>query len=134
MVLRGEARCSRQIVTVTNCEGKIVSSDKPHYNMVWSTPLTLSFVYTIRVQSLFSNPSFIMLATQIRSSDASTAESGSEMEEMTSPKASRSYSQPMLTPVREEVSVYKICSSRMIGRRHIWISLMRDKPLFFNLF
>ncbi|KAG7966662.1 hypothetical protein I3843_08G060700 [Carya illinoinensis] len=74
MVLRGEARCSRQIVTVTNCEGKIVSSDKPHYNM-------------------------------IRSSDASTAESGSEMEEMTSPKASRSYSQPMLTPVREEARI-----------------------------
>lgn len=109
MVLRGEARCSRQIVTVTNCEGKIVSSDKPHYNMVWSAPSKLSFIYTIRVQFLFSDASFIMLGTQIRSSDASTAESGSEMEEITSPKPSRSYSQPMLTPVLEEVSVCKMC-------------------------
>lgn len=42
---------------------------------------------------------------QIRSSDTSTAESGSEVEEMASPKATRSYLQPKLTPVSEEVSV-----------------------------
>ncbi|KAF5455882.1 hypothetical protein F2P56_025412 [Juglans regia] len=71
MVLSGEAQCSRQIVTVSNSDGKIVECDKPHYNM-------------------------------IRSSDTSTAESGSEVEEIASPKETRSYSQPSLTPVCEE--------------------------------
>lgn len=47
---------------------------------------------------------FILLI-QIRSSDTSTAESGSEVEEIASPKATRSYIQPKLTPVCEEVSV-----------------------------
>lgn len=53
---------------------------------------------------------------QIRSSDTSTAESGSEVEEMASPKATRSYLQPKLTPVSEEVSVFltNICDLRMI--------------------
>lgn len=45
-----------------------------------------------------------MLLIQIRYSDTSTADSGSEVEEITSPKANRSYLQPRLTPVREEVS------------------------------
>ncbi|XP_041018937.1 phosphatidylinositol/phosphatidylcholine transfer protein SFH8 isoform X2 [Juglans microcarpa x Juglans regia] len=71
MVLSGEAQYSRQIVTVSNSDGKIVECDKPHYNM-------------------------------IRSSDTSTAESGSEVEEIASPKETRSYSQPRLTPVCEE--------------------------------
>ncbi|KAG6705015.1 hypothetical protein I3843_07G155700 [Carya illinoinensis] len=74
MVLSGEAQCSRQIVTVSNSDGKIVecdNTDKPQYNM-------------------------------IRSSDTSTAESGSEVDEIASPKETRNYSQPRLTPVREE--------------------------------
>lgn len=37
------------------------------------------------------------------SSDTSTAESGSEAEDIASPKALRSYSHLRLTPVREEV-------------------------------
>lgn len=45
-----------------------------------------------------------MLLIQIRYSDTSTADSGSEVEEITSPKATRIYLQPRLTPVREEVS------------------------------
>ncbi|KEH40181.1 Sec14p-like phosphatidylinositol transfer family protein [Medicago truncatula] len=38
----------------------------------------------------------------IRSSDTSTAESGSEVEDITSPKASGNYTNPRLTPVHEE--------------------------------
>lgn len=53
-----------------------------------------------------------MLLIQVRSSDTSTAESGSEVEEMASPKSSRSFLQPRLTPVCEEVSVCRwICVS-----------------------
>ncbi|KAL5126865.1 Phosphatidylinositol/phosphatidylcholine transfer protein SFH8 [Glycine soja] len=44
----------------------------------------------------------------IRSSDTSTAESGSEVEDITSPKASGNYTNPRLTPVHEE--------ARLIGR------------------
>ncbi|XP_030950570.1 phosphatidylinositol/phosphatidylcholine transfer protein SFH8-like isoform X2 [Quercus lobata] len=40
-----------------------------------------------------------------RYSDTSTADSGSEVEEITSPKANRGYLQPRLTPVREEARV-----------------------------
>ncbi|XP_004291849.1 PREDICTED: phosphatidylinositol/phosphatidylcholine transfer protein SFH8 [Fragaria vesca subsp. vesca] len=71
MVLSGEAQCFRQIVTVSNGDGRIIASDKPRF-------------------------------TNIRSSDTSTAESGSEVEEMGSPKTTRSYLQPKLTPVCEE--------------------------------
>jgi hypothetical protein len=41
---------------------------------------------------------------QVKGSDTSTAESGSEAEDMASPKV-KSYSHLRLTPVREEVSV-----------------------------
>lgn len=40
----------------------------------------------------------------MRSSDTSTGESGSEVEDITSPKASGNYTNPRLTPVHEEVS------------------------------
>jgi len=44
---------------------------------------------------------------QIKGGDASTAESGSEAEDITSPKATRNYiAHPSLTPVREEVTPY----------------------------
>ncbi|XP_031403850.1 phosphatidylinositol/phosphatidylcholine transfer protein SFH8-like isoform X1 [Punica granatum] len=72
MVLGGEAQCSRQIVTVTNSEGKIIACEKPCRPMM-------------------------------KNSDTSTAESGSEVEEIASPKATRSYLLPKLTPVSEEV-------------------------------
>ncbi|XP_006646841.1 phosphatidylinositol/phosphatidylcholine transfer protein SFH8-like [Oryza brachyantha] len=47
----------------------------------------------------------------IRGSDTSTAESGSEADDVTSPKALRSYiSHPKLTPVREEVKMVRATS------------------------
>lgn len=39
----------------------------------------------------------------MKGGDTSTAESGSEAEEIASPKSSRSYTHLRLTPVREEV-------------------------------
>ncbi|OEL36120.1 Phosphatidylinositol/phosphatidylcholine transfer protein SFH6, partial [Dichanthelium oligosanthes] len=48
---------------------------------------------------------------EIRGSDTSTAESGSEADDVTSPKALRSYiSHPKLTPVREEVKMVRATS------------------------
>lgn len=43
------------------------------------------------------------ISDQVKFSDTSTAESGSEAEDIASPKATRSYSHLRLTPVREEV-------------------------------
>ncbi|KAK9108906.1 hypothetical protein Sjap_016966 [Stephania japonica] len=74
MVSNGEARCIRQIVTISNSEGKIISYAKPHY-------------------------------PAIRGGDTSTAESGSEAEEISSPKAMKTYVNPRLTPVREEAKI-----------------------------
>ncbi|RWW19915.1 hypothetical protein GW17_00016000 [Ensete ventricosum] len=77
MVLGGEAQCARQVVTVSNGEGKVIAHAKPQY-------------------------------TAIKSSDTSTAESGSEAEDGASPNAARSYlSFPHLTPVHEELKIVK---------------------------
>ncbi|XP_042482696.1 phosphatidylinositol/phosphatidylcholine transfer protein SFH8-like [Macadamia integrifolia] len=73
MVLNGEAQCARQVVTVSNSEGKIIAYGKPKY--------------------------------PIKGGDTSTAESGSEADDITSPKGMRSYSHFRLTPVREEAKV-----------------------------
>ncbi|KAH1065750.1 hypothetical protein J1N35_030737 [Gossypium stocksii] len=71
MIASGEALFPRQIVTVSNSEGRVTAYDKPCY------PL-------------------------IKSSDTSAAESGSEVEELASPKKTRSYLHPILAPVSEE--------------------------------
>eukprot|EP00262_Sarcandra_glabra_P006751 TRINITY_DN1927_c0_g1_i1.p1 TRINITY_DN1927_c0_g1~~TRINITY_DN1927_c0_g1_i1.p1 ORF type:complete len:627 (-),score=129.38 TRINITY_DN1927_c0_g1_i1:276-2156(-) len=75
MVLNGEARCDRQIVTISNNEGKIMVYARPQY-------------------------------PAIKSSDTSAAESGSEAEDIASPKAIRNQiSIPRLAPVREEAKM-----------------------------
>ncbi|KAJ3692511.1 hypothetical protein LUZ60_012861 [Juncus effusus] len=79
MVLSGESQYTRQIVTVSNEDGKIIAYAKPKY---------------LR-----------------KGSDTSPAESSSDAEDLTSPKALRHYfSNPQLTPVREEAKVSKAAS------------------------
>lgn len=67
----------------------------------------------------------------MRSSDTSTAESGSEVEEMASPKVNKSYLQPRLTPVCEEVSVphydYQNRGIKHTGQFVLWISLTHSQ-------
>ncbi|KAB1993512.1 hypothetical protein ES319_D13G035500v1 [Gossypium barbadense] len=75
MVVNCEARRARQVEKVWNGNGKVIAYAKPPYLM------------------------------QLKGSDTSTAESGSEAEEIASPKAMKNYSQLRLTPVREETKV-----------------------------
>ncbi|KAG0461289.1 hypothetical protein HPP92_021586 [Vanilla planifolia] len=85
MVLSGEVKCARQIVTVSNSEGKIIAYAKPLY-------------------------------PKIKSSDTSTAESGSEAEDINSPKITRSYiSNTQLAPVHEEAKIIGIATPSIVS-------------------
>ncbi|MCL7043627.1 hypothetical protein MKW94_010108 [Papaver nudicaule] len=97
MVLNGEARYSRQIVTVSNSDGKIVAYAKPDY-------------------------------PGMKGGDTSTAESGSEAEDIISPKSSRNYAHLRLTPVREEAKIAKLNYSVSRSNYDEYIPMV-DKPM-----
>ncbi|KAH9318344.1 hypothetical protein KI387_020113, partial [Taxus chinensis] len=71
LVMNGEVKCARQIVTVSTVEGKTVSHGKPLY-------------------------------MKAKGGDTSTAESGSDVEDVVSPKVHRAPGFMRLTPVHEE--------------------------------
>ncbi|KAK8625034.1 hypothetical protein V6N13_089914 [Hibiscus sabdariffa] len=75
MVLKSEAQHPRQVVKILNSDGKVIAYAKPR------------------------------LSLHLKGSDTSTADSGSEAENIASPKTMRNYSQLRLTPVREETKV-----------------------------
>ena len=102
VVVNGEAQCFRQIVTVSNSDGRVIACDKPRLPMVCLEPYVLINEPLVMLTLIVC----FHLCNQIRSSDTSTAESGSEVEEMGSPKVNKSYVQPRLTPVCEEVSSF----------------------------
>ena len=107
MVENGEARYSRQIVTVSNGEGKIIAYAKPPYTAVRASTLLDPFLLIQFYLSKHIRVFLFHLLIQVKFSDTSTAESGSEAEDMTSPKPRRSYmSHPQLTPVHEEVNLF----------------------------
>lgn len=70
------------------------------------------------------------------SSDTSTAESGSEAEDIVSPKAVRSYSHLRLTPVREEVYLSILAQIHELAflllKGIVWTSLDKKARLTSN--
>ncbi|RDX57663.1 Phosphatidylinositol/phosphatidylcholine transfer protein SFH8, partial [Mucuna pruriens] len=99
MILSGEVGCSKQIVTVSNNEGRMIECGKISYPM-------------------------------IRGSDTSTGESGSEVEDIASPKACGNCISPMLTPVLEEVSDHDIdLEARLVGKTSPASDLVEYVPM-----
>ncbi|CAJ1973283.1 unnamed protein product [Sphenostylis stenocarpa] len=96
MVLSGEVGCSKQIVTVSNDEGKVIECDKISYPVIRG------------------------------GSDTSTGESGSEVEDVTSPKACGNCISPMLTPVLEEA---RLVGQASHGDRLVEYVPMVDKAI-----
>ncbi|GMY28500.1 phosphatidylinositol/phosphatidylcholine transfer protein SFH8-like isoform X2 [Fagus crenata] len=81
-------------------QGGCMKSDKGP----WNDPNILEMVLSGEANCTRQIVTVSMSEGKIRSSDTS-AESGSEVEEITSPKAAWSYLEPRLTPVREEARV-----------------------------
>jgi hypothetical protein len=102
-VLNGEANCGRQIVTISSTDGKIIGYARPQYptvSLYKGVEMCRNATFAFLVSTYF-----IILLKQRKGSDAS-AESGSEMEDVTSPIASRNLiTNPNLTLVHEEASV-----------------------------
>ncbi|PKA65280.1 Patellin-3 [Apostasia shenzhenica] len=85
MINSGESQYVRQIVQVSNNEGKAITYAKPQCPM-------------------------------IKGSDTSAAESGSEAEDINSPRVTMSYiSNPQLTPVQEEASIVGNATSSIVS-------------------
>jgi hypothetical protein len=102
-VLNGEANYGRQIVTISSTDGKIISYARPEHPTVSLWMLECRNFEKHHSQSSVSSYSIILLK-QKKGSDAS-AESGSEVEDVASPTASRNLiTHPILTPVHEEAS------------------------------
>ncbi|KAJ6412121.1 hypothetical protein OIU84_005223 [Salix udensis] len=94
----GEALYSRQIVTISNSGGRVIALDKPFYPVM------------------------------VKTSDTSTAESGSEVEDVGSPKPTGSYSLPRLAPVSEEARVAGKMSAASVSEYDEYIPMI-DKTV-----
>lgn len=125
MVLNGEPRRARQVVKVLNSEGKVIAYAKPRYPMVrfsLSSSLILTHVYLV----LPNFSTLLCFMKQFKGSDTSTAESGSEAEDIASPKTLKCYSHLRLTPVREEVGLLFWNLLCAILRRCYWNIVFND--------
>ncbi|KAJ6931400.1 hypothetical protein NC652_014790 [Populus alba x Populus x berolinensis] len=98
MVHSGEALYSRQIVTISNSGGRVIALDKPFYPV------------------------------KVKTSDTSTAESGSEVEDVVSPKPTGSYLLPRLAPVSEEARMAGKMSTASVSEYDEYIPMI-DKTV-----
>jgi hypothetical protein len=102
-VLNDEANYGRQIVTISSIDGKIIRYARPDHPTVSLWILESRSFEMHHSQSSVSTYSIILLK-QRKVSDAS-AESGFEVEDVTSPTASMNLiTHPILTHVHEEAS------------------------------